>query len=268
MKKLASTLLLLCYLPALFATTWSWSSPYPNVTHFRYQLNSEEEGGWTVVSKETTSFSSAHYTSSDVLFVQQSLDDGLSWSPSGKARAVEEEKPKQGFNLGFSLVPYHETIINNAQNLVYPNDHAVGLNIELALNDMLNINNLGLGIYLDIGASFIPRDEFSLAWLGKLFSQSDTLPRYYFDLMARSSYSLQRLDFNAALGGGVAIVMSKGVGKLETGSGSLVPALSLAFGFDYHLSEALYLGLETKYHYDIEAKVSRLASSLKIGVDL
>lgn len=266
MKRTVGIWLLMLLCTSLFATTWTWSSSYPNVTSYRYQINGVDEDKWVVVSKDTTSFSSDLYSSSDILFVEQSLDDGLTWSPSIGLKAVKEKDGK-GFNLGFALVPFYEVMINENQNLVYPNTQSIGLSLELALNDLLTLKEFGFDICLDLGAAFIPWNEILFTWLGDLFNSKETLPRYYFDLMARINYTLLNVDFNFALGGGMAIVMCKGAGT-ELGSGSLVPAISFSIGANYDFTDSFFLGVDAKYHYDTEAKVKRLATSLKIGVRL
>lgn len=67
----------------LYAATWYWTSPYENVTTYRYQLDSEV-GRWTYLDGSITSVT-LDVPDDSVLYVQLSLDGGRSWSPSGKA---------------------------------------------------------------------------------------------------------------------------------------------------------------------------------------
>lgn len=92
-KKLFSSLLILvCISSLVSAATWRWSSNYPEVTNFRYQVGDENPRGWVVVPATTTTI-----TIDDVdrvtLYVQQSLDNGVSWSNSGAAIYIAPVKP-------------------------------------------------------------------------------------------------------------------------------------------------------------------------------
>lgn len=65
--------------------TWAWKATQSGVTAFRYQLDNEIEGLWTVVDASVLSFTSGPLDASvdHVLFVQQTLDGSI-WGPSGK----------------------------------------------------------------------------------------------------------------------------------------------------------------------------------------
>ncbi len=79
---------------ALDATvTWSWSQNDPDVKYFRYQLDGEEEGKWTVVEADVLSASyDIDVSVEHTLYLQQSYD-GANWSASSHtvSAAVEEE---------------------------------------------------------------------------------------------------------------------------------------------------------------------------------
>ena len=79
---------------ALDATvTWSWSQNDPDVKYFRYQLDGEEEGKWTVVDADVLSASyDIDVSVEHTLYLQQSYD-GANWSASSHtvSAAVEDE---------------------------------------------------------------------------------------------------------------------------------------------------------------------------------
>lgn len=79
---------------ALDATvTWSWSQNDPDVKYFRYQLDGEEEGLWTVVGADVLNASyDIDVSVEHTLYLQQSYD-GANWSASSHtvSAAVEEE---------------------------------------------------------------------------------------------------------------------------------------------------------------------------------
>ncbi len=65
------------------AITWDWFVSDPDVQYFRYQLNGEEEEGWTVVGADVASYTSDTLDGSvsHALYLQQSYD-GEVWSES------------------------------------------------------------------------------------------------------------------------------------------------------------------------------------------
>ena len=79
---------------ALDATvTWSWFQNDPDVKYFRYQLDGEEEGKWTVVGVDVLSASyDIDVSVEHALYLQQSYD-GANWSASSHtvSAAVEDE---------------------------------------------------------------------------------------------------------------------------------------------------------------------------------
>lgn len=104
MKNISLVFLIFMVLAPLAAKeitiTWDWDAADEQVTHFRYQLNGEEESQWSVVDASVTSFSigPVEEESNYTLFVQQSYD-GIHFGESGvlayeglKAE-VEEEEP-------------------------------------------------------------------------------------------------------------------------------------------------------------------------------
>ena len=84
---------------ALDATvTWSWSQNDPDVKYFRYQLDGEEEGKWTVVGADVLNASyDIDVSVEHTLYLQQSYD-GANWSASSHtvSAAVEEEPVQAG----------------------------------------------------------------------------------------------------------------------------------------------------------------------------
>ena len=70
--------------------TWSWNLHDEDISFYRYQLNSEDDDGWTVVDSTVTSVSLESDSESDTLYVQASRD-GIIWSESGHATFVPEK---------------------------------------------------------------------------------------------------------------------------------------------------------------------------------
>lgn len=68
---------------AAVTVTWNWGSSTPFIKYYRYQVGSEAEEGWSVVTSDVTSYTlqdadpAAEYT----LYLQQSYD-GIFWSDS------------------------------------------------------------------------------------------------------------------------------------------------------------------------------------------
>jgi len=88
MKKKYLLLLALCLFPAMLsatevAVTWEWMLDDPDVTGFRYQLDSEDPDGWTTVLPDTTSYTAQNLDGGKAytLYLQQTYD-GESWSES------------------------------------------------------------------------------------------------------------------------------------------------------------------------------------------
>ena len=80
--------IMLVSVAALFAQevdiTWNWTATQDGISAFRYQMDGELEGAWTVVDASVTSYQTGPVdaTVSHVLYVQQSFD-GINWSTSG-----------------------------------------------------------------------------------------------------------------------------------------------------------------------------------------
>ena len=87
MKKLAILVALLSFvLSGIFAleasVSWNWYKNDRNVKYFRYQLDAEDEDGWTVVKSSVQEVSlDVDVSVVHVLYLQQSYD-GIHWSES------------------------------------------------------------------------------------------------------------------------------------------------------------------------------------------
>ena len=90
---------------SLSAATWVWSTPYDNVTGYRYQIGSESEEGWIYVGSDVTSLT-LDSKEETTIYVQLTVDDGRFWSPSGVATYVPQS------------VPAVENLTNQDQNVV------------------------------------------------------------------------------------------------------------------------------------------------------
>ena len=74
---------------------WTWYSQDEKVAWFRYQLNAQEQDGWTVVDSTVTSVAieTDYVVDEDAnkvatLYVQGSYD-GVNWSVSGRATYIK-----------------------------------------------------------------------------------------------------------------------------------------------------------------------------------
>ncbi len=290
MKKASIIFIFLSLSMSLFATTWTWSSDYINVTNYRYQLGGEEEKGWTVVPASITSYTSTSDEDA-ILYVQQSLDNGFSWSPSGQAVYIKEpttvvpteselvseddikdvvielnERVAKAFSVGFALSPLYERVLDISY--AYPSYDAIGAELEFSLKNLLSVGAFGFGVNLDIGAILTPWNDFSFEWIGNMFGPNKTLYRYYSDILFDFSYGISKFDINCEIGGGASLLGQTGIGVFDVGSSSLVPSLAASFGLDYNFTDNFCMGIEVKYHYDIKPQAHRLSGLLKIGVNL
>jgi hypothetical protein len=112
--KFIALLTVLVMLPALvFAApvivTWEWLLDDPEVTSFRYQLNGEEDGNWTVVDAFVTSYTEYDLDSSvpHSLYLQQSYD-GIHFSES--AVSVAMPLPSDDWQEAEALQPVDEVV--------------------------------------------------------------------------------------------------------------------------------------------------------------
>ncbi len=126
-KRLLVLFLSLCIVLSLsHASTlrWSWAGADDKVQCYRWQLNSEEDGGWKVEDSSTTSIILDRVTSSDTLFVQASYD-GSTWSESGTGTYIKESVSIP-LSLRLNVTPYSSAVyyfynghyIDNARTLM------------------------------------------------------------------------------------------------------------------------------------------------------
>lgn len=90
---------------------WTWYSQDEKVAWFRYQLNAQEQDGWTVVDSTVTSVAiETDYVVDEAankvatLYVQGSYD-GVNWSVSGRATYIKE-RFEPTFTIKTTLSPY------------------------------------------------------------------------------------------------------------------------------------------------------------------
>ncbi len=107
-KSLPKKALFLCLflgfaLAALSASDILWSWEAQDTKYFRYQLNGEADGLWTVVDGNTTSVQ-LNTRNGDVLYVQSSLD-GINWSESGTNTYIKAPISSE-LSLRLNLTPY------------------------------------------------------------------------------------------------------------------------------------------------------------------
>lgn len=88
-------LILLSVLFSLNSSTlkWSWSSQDADIRYYRYQLNGEEDGLWTVVDSSVNS-ALVESTQEDNVFYLQASSDGVTWSLSSRGVFTSEKEMK------------------------------------------------------------------------------------------------------------------------------------------------------------------------------
>ena len=149
----------------------SWESADEDVAYYRYQINGEEEGLWTVVDSATTSIAVDMGAGINTIYVQASYD-GMLWSESGYATCVvarertedsiatnevdgetKETATKNGYEgkryeASIGLSPYALQHITYSDDIGYDNRTSqCGLGASLGI--ALNISNrFGIGTSL------------------------------------------------------------------------------------------------------------------------
>ena len=113
-RLLIAVILLFVSASALFAldgiVTWTWYENDPNVEFYRYQLDGEEEGRWTVVDWSVTEVSlTLDVSVIHTLYLQQSYD-GEIWGPSSATDSEiytegEEPEPYEEEELSEEEIP-------------------------------------------------------------------------------------------------------------------------------------------------------------------
>ena len=118
---LLATVILPLSAKKLMVVSWQWQLSDPDVTEYRYQLNSENEDGWTVVDAKTSSYTADGLDPySDYTLYLQCSYDGVNWSLSASSTAyallevaevVEEAAAPVEESADFTLfgVNFHNT---------------------------------------------------------------------------------------------------------------------------------------------------------------
>lgn len=289
MKKVFLLLAGLLFPVLLFSASWSWSSSYINVTNFRYQLDNELEDEWKIVPSNVTSLT-VDGGENSVLFVQQSLDYGRSWSPSGIAKYVadnkimiEEVKIEEAEKAEEVSVPSKEEELSIPEKLPFAffisplyerafNLGSPALDNGLGLELGFSFRNNGFGLVhmvcfnLDLGLVLYPYPPFTSSWFSSPFSTDMSLSRYYFDILLVNSIGFKSFDISFGFGLGTSLLNEKDMGMMNIKDHSLVPSLLASLSFDCNLSSHMALILEAKYHYDLVSSSRGLVGLFKIGV--
>ena len=85
------------------AIKWSWHSQDENIFYYRWQLNGETEGLWTVVDSSVTSVV-LPIEEDSILYVQSSYD-GINWSKSG-SKLYNINENSRSLSLRVLVSPY------------------------------------------------------------------------------------------------------------------------------------------------------------------
>lgn len=274
---LSFVLLSAVMLSAASAATWYWTSPYDDVTTYRYQLNSES-GRWTYVDGRITSVD-LDAPADSVLYVQLSLDGGRTWSPSGKAVYAGGETAvaggsgvaEVGNDAAATSMPFEKKqagrpfAFNTGLALgaeIVPESGVTDVNLLCSVNlDFENIASsgdvFGLDIlvsgnmYLEPGAGSL-LDMFINPQAGLEWYRWDAYrKRYSTDLMLGFDFLLDSTDINIALGGGVAFFKDPSTHPvLFTVQDYSANAYATAsFSMDKYFGSVFHIGLGYKFKY-------------------
>lgn len=138
-KRIITLLTLLVLLPVMaFATevviTWEWMLDDPQITGFRYQLNSEDPDNWTVVDGMTSSCVIQNLDGSveHTLYLQQTYD-GVNWSPSAVSVALPLFEADEEVALEQEMP--QENVVEEAEVALPQEEGAVAVEEEKAVTD-------------------------------------------------------------------------------------------------------------------------------------
>lgn len=226
-------LLFLCAAIPAFAVPveCGWESEDSGVSCYRYQLNGEEEGKWTVVDGSSTGATIDMGIGLNILYVQASYD-GVSWSESGHAafalpregEARASEKGTGRYEAAMMLGPYA------LQHIIYSEDYG-NRTSRYGLG-------AGIGIAFNISKRFGIGTGLSCEWHG--FGGFHDYGDIKMDISLR--YALvssedkgQRLLLE--LGGGADLVIR------DDGEIGFYPLLSYGIGWDAMLTDGISMNI-------------------------
>ena len=243
-------ILLLSLLPLGASNTieWLWHSQDGRVSYYRYQLNGEEEGKWTVVDSSVTSISLPLEDST--LYVQASYD-GVNWSES-HSKTYIKEKFERRFSVRASVTPYSAAFFHfyNGYNTNSTRTKTQSV-YGFALNAELNVPLWAwLNIYPEFGYDFIVKEDTIIP--GARLVQ-------YYKLGAGLDFTFDTIYMG--LFGGVMI-------HINNNKASITPYFGARLGYDYKLGEHLSVGAVSRISFALfVGRSNNLMDSMTILLD-
>ena len=247
---LTALILFLSLLPLGASDTieWLWHSQDERVSYYRWQLNGEEEGKWTVVDSSVTSISLPLEDST--LYVQASYD-GVNWSESNSKTYIKE-KFERRFSVRVSVTPYSSAFFHfyNGYNTNSTRTKTQSV-YGFALNAEVNVPLWSwLNIYPEFGYDFIVKEDTIIP--GARLVQ-------YYKLGAGLDFTFDTIYMG--LFGGVMI-------HINNNKASITPYFGARLGYDYKLGEHLSVGAVSRISFALfVGRSNNLMDSMTILLD-
>lgn len=304
-SRIALVMLVLMLSLPLFAdgkiAVWQWQLDDPEVTAFRYQLNSDDPAGWTYVSADvdTYEYPITDPTQELTLYLQRSYD-GLNWSQTTASSVIVEEPApvvesaedvavigpvepvavSTGLTRRFEPSVLLKVGVGSRIGSPFFESGASKLRFDLGLAlDFANIvsvtDNFGIGLRADVAANFVPASSWNDTFKSNFFKNID------FDLSADLKVMLQYEGGPVAayLGFGAGYSIFNQAGTLEALATHTLKQYKLfGYTFDsawflsgivggrYYVTDAFSIGLEVYGRYMFPAKKLITSADLVLGV--
>ena len=263
MRKVALLLVMLVLSLSLSAATWVWSSPYTNVTDYRYQLGSQDEDGWTYVDSSVESLH-MDINRDETLYVQLSIDGGHTWSPSGMATFMEYAPlAEPQFRSEYeAFMPYnaarkYQTMIDAFIGFDFSSTVNYTIGGVLAFKNVYSPNAwFGLSVNLSGGAIAAPgagTDLWTILWDGNLGKPEYYDMRYFTDAGLYFDFYVRDFDFAIGLGVGTHFFENDGamVSLMEAGTYNMNIYLFASASLDRYFGSVFHIGLGYKFKYSL-----------------
>ena len=228
---------------------WLWNSQDERVSYYRYQLNGEAEGKWTVVDSSVTSISLPLEDST--LYVQASYD-GVNWSES-HSKTYIKEKFERRFSVRVSVTPYSSAFFHfyNGYNTNSTRTKTQSV-YGFAFNAEVNVPLLSwMSIYPEFGYDLIVKEDTIIP--GARLVQ-------YYKLGAGLDFTFDNSIYIGLFGGVMAHINNK--------KASITPYFGARLGYDYKLGEHLSVGAVSRVSFALFlGRSNNLMDSMTILLD-
>ena len=266
-RMIAVIVMLVSVLACVFAyegtVTWTWYENDPKVEYYRYQVDAQNDDGWTVVDKYAYEVSIVLDVSVlHTLYLQQSYD-GIIWSESSAAdsEVFQEPEPVEEEPVPEEVVepveepeevvpeePVEEVPEEPVEIYIPKNTVDVGFGYMNYIPDSAGAKNVGIVVsysrplfswnVFDLGV------KVNLALYANknlILDIKNTVLTPYVDLMAQASFKVASSDIYLALGADASKILTEGT-RYNLG-------LAAEIGVRYHRSEKFTVGFAVADHY-------------------